>query len=316
MYEKFFAFHNSAARVYGGAAGLFLVLSTVIAIVPALQAASTPPSDRVKPYSAAAAKGRQHYIAEGCAYCHTQQVRPVPGDKLFGPPSVAGDYAYDQPHLLGTERTGPDLSNVGVRQPNDTWHLIHLWNPRAVVKESVMPSYPWYFTVKDKLEAGETQVQLPPGEAPAGKVVVAKQEALELVAYLKELKRTGASGGQQALGAGALNQGSAQQAGAKVFAANCASCHQTGGGGVPGVFPKLDGDPLVTAQDPMPLLSTILDGVQGREIGGVKYAGQMPAFKDVLTPAEVAAVATFIREAWSNKAPAVTTEQVIGARHQ
>jgi cytochrome c oxidase cbb3-type subunit 2 len=314
MYERFFAFHNSAGRVYWSAGGLFLVLSTIIAIVPALQAARTPPSDRVKPYSEAGLRGRAHYIAEGCAYCHTQQVRPVPGDKIYGPPSVAGDYAYDTPHLLGTERTGPDLSNVGVRQPNDTWHLIHLWNPRAVVKESVMPSYPWYFEVKNQAGPGETVVQLPPGEAPAGKVVVAKHEALELVAYLKELKRVGSSGSQQALGAGALNQGAAQEVGAKVFAANCASCHQASGGGLPGVFPKLDGDALVAAQDPGPLLDTILNGAQGREVAGVKYSGQMPAFKDVLTPAEVAAVTTFIRESWGNKAPAVTTEQVIGAR--
>ena len=179
-----------------------------------------------------------------------------------------------------------------------------------------MPAYPWYFTVKDKAAAGETQVQLPPGEAPPGKVVVARPEALELVAYLKELKRTGASGAQQALGAGALNQGSAQETGAKVFAANCASCHQASGGGVPGVFPKLEGDAVVTAADPGPLLATILNGAQGREIAGVKYAGQMPAFKDVLTPAEVAAVASFIRESWGNKAPAITTEQVIKARGQ
>jgi len=39
----------------------------------------------------------------------------------WGRPSVTADYAYDIPHLLGTSRTGPDLFNIGARQPSEDW---------------------------------------------------------------------------------------------------------------------------------------------------------------------------------------------------
>jgi len=48
---------------------------------------------------------------------------------------------YQTPELLGSERTGPDLTNIGVRQPSSVWQYIHLYNPRAVVPESIMPSF-------------------------------------------------------------------------------------------------------------------------------------------------------------------------------
>ncbi|HEY9724567.1 MAG TPA: cbb3-type cytochrome c oxidase subunit II [Oscillatoriaceae cyanobacterium] len=310
-YERFFAFHNSAARIYVSAALLFVVLTILTAVIPAIEANATPPSNRVKPYTPLAEEGRALYIGEGCGYCHTQQVRPLPGDKIFGPPSLAGDYAYDKPMIAGTERTGPDLSNVGARQPNDTWHLIHLWNPRAVVPNSVMPSYSWYFVIKDHADPGDTVVPVPTGYGPSGKVVVATHQAMALVAYLKSLNRTGPAPAQQALGGGALSTGESEQLGAKVYAANCATCHQTTGRGVAGVFPPLDGDPIVAATDASAMVSTVLHGTQNRVIGGVKYPGQMPAFKNVLTPAEIAAVTTFVRESWRNHAPDVTTEQVI-----
>jgi cytochrome c oxidase cbb3-type subunit 2 len=89
-----------------------------------------PPLPGLKPYTSAELRGREVYIANGCVYCHSQQPRA----KAFAPDfsrgwgraTVAGDYAYDQPHLLGTMRTGPDLMNIGVRQPSEQWHLGHL----------------------------------------------------------------------------------------------------------------------------------------------------------------------------------------------
>ncbi len=75
--------------------------------------------------------------------------------------ALAGDYSYDKPHLLGTMRTGPDLMNIGVRQPGADWHLGHLYQPRAYVSGSIMPSYPYLFDVKDALEPGDKPVTLP-----------------------------------------------------------------------------------------------------------------------------------------------------------
>lgn len=103
---------------------------------------------------------------------------------------MAADYYYDHPHLLGTMRTGPDLFNIGARQPSADWHLGHLYQPRAYVAQSIMPSYPYLFDEKDAADQGDRVVTLPPGVAPPGKVVVAAPEALDLVAYLKSLDHT------------------------------------------------------------------------------------------------------------------------------
>ena len=77
------------------------------------------------------------------------------GERGWGRPAVASDYAYDAPHQLGTMRTGPDLLNVGARQPSKDWHLGHLYQPRAYVPGSIMPAYPYLFAVKDAAEEGD-----------------------------------------------------------------------------------------------------------------------------------------------------------------
>jgi cytochrome c oxidase cbb3-type subunit 2 len=102
--------------------------------------------------------GRSVYIREGCWYCHSQYVRPVAGEELrWGPVSEAGEYAYDQPHLFGTRRIGPDLTRVGGKYGDD-WHYAHFWDPRMLQPESVMPRFPWLFE----------QVTVPVREAGAG----------------------------------------------------------------------------------------------------------------------------------------------------
>ena len=87
-------------------------------------------------------------------------------------------------------RTGPDLMNIGVRQPSADWHLGHLYQPRAYIPGSIMPSYRYLFDLKDKPEPGDVEVALPPGYVPDGKVVIASAEALDLVSYLKSLNRS------------------------------------------------------------------------------------------------------------------------------
>jgi cytochrome c oxidase cbb3-type subunit 2 len=168
---------------------IYAVLAFAMGVIPGVTMSATPPGPGVLPLSAAAARGRDVYVSEGCAYCHTQQVRPLAQDRVFGRPSTAGDYAYDTPELLGSERNGPDLSNIGARQPSDVWQLIHLYEPRSLVAESIMPAYKWLFVLEDRPRAGEVVVQVPAGFAPPGKVVVATPRALDLVAYLKSLKQ-------------------------------------------------------------------------------------------------------------------------------
>jgi cytochrome c oxidase cbb3-type subunit 2 len=104
---------------------------------------------------------------------------------------VAADYAYDTPHLLGTMRTGPDLFNIGARQPSRDWHLGHLYAPRAYTPGSIMPSYPYLFEVRQGVaEPDEVVVNLPPAFAKPGQVVIAKPEVRALVDYLISLDRT------------------------------------------------------------------------------------------------------------------------------
>ena len=124
------------------AAGLMVTVG-----IPVIQAPEA--SENAVDYNEIQLKGRAIYIQEGCWYCHTQQVRSVEvnrgtvyqtGD--IGPESVAGDYVYQKPVLWGTNRQGPDLSFVSRRpHANATWHLVHLKDPRAVVKGSLMPSF-------------------------------------------------------------------------------------------------------------------------------------------------------------------------------
>ncbi len=182
-------FHVNPRLLFGTAFGVFVILTLMIAVIPAIQIQQTPPTPGLQPLSEKAARGRDIYVREGCSYCHTQQVRPLPQDEPFGRPSAPGDYVYQTPQLLGTARTGPDLANIGNRQPSEIWHLIHLYDPRALVEGSVMPAYGWYFREKDAADAGDVVVPVPAAFAKKGKIVVATPEALELVAYLQSLKQ-------------------------------------------------------------------------------------------------------------------------------
>jgi len=172
----------ACALIYGA-------YGTLMGVVPGIVLSQTAPSPHLAPLAPAQDHGREIYVAEGCSYCHTQNVRPLQQDLVFGRPSTAGDYAYSTPQLLGTERTGPDLTNIGARQPSDVWQYLHLWNPRSVVSGSIMPSYRWLFAVKAKADPGDTVVAVPPAFAPASGVVITTRDAQDLVAYLKSLKQ-------------------------------------------------------------------------------------------------------------------------------
>src|SRR6185312_3856917 len=163
---------NKLVLITGGSTLVYAVLALMMGVLPGMALSGTPPGPGVKPLSALQAEGRGVYVANGCSYCHTQQVRPLPQDKIYGRPSAPGDFAYQTPELLGSERTGPDLTNVGERQPSTVWQYIHLYNPRAVVPQSIMPAFAWLFEVVDQVPVGDTAVPVPAAFAPgAGKVI-------------------------------------------------------------------------------------------------------------------------------------------------
>ena len=170
----------------------FATLTLVIA--PGIQIRAGSPTPGLSPYTAAELRGRAQYVALGCLYCHSQQPRAVDqapdGARGWGRASVASDYFYDRPHQLGTMRTGPDLLNVGARLPSRDWHLSHLYQPRAISPWSVMPAFPFLFSLKIRANLEDVTVTVPTKYAPKMSVIVARPEALDLVAYLQGLNRT------------------------------------------------------------------------------------------------------------------------------
>jgi cytochrome c oxidase cbb3-type subunit I/II len=237
-----------------GGLGFFALSFLVLGIIPArdLQAeiARTNPRE-VRPPTAAEQRGRLIYGRDGCAYCHTEQIRTTLADVArFGAPTAAWETQYDYPQLWGTRRIGPDLARESDVRSGD-WQLTHLYNPRLVVRDSVMPAYSYMFD---------------------GSASQPNQEALDLLAYLKTLGRSGQVAGVDqetivsgdhtmpgmvrhetaALGGTAPSNGNEavpmtggadasapvfhpsgspgeriaeSQHGADLFAANCASCH-------------------------------------------------------------------------------------------
>ncbi len=113
-------------------------------IVPLMyQTETIKPLPGVKPYPALELAGRDVYVREGCYNCHSQMVRTLRFEtERYGHYSMAGESVYDRPFQWGSKRTGPDLARVGGHYSDD-WHRVHLNNPRDVVPESNMPSFPW-----------------------------------------------------------------------------------------------------------------------------------------------------------------------------
>ncbi len=95
----------------------------------------------VRPYSPLELAGRDIYVREGCYLCHSQQIRPFRDEvERYGHYSLAAESMYDHPFQWGSKRNGPDLARVGGKY-TAAWNVAHLADPRAVVPESIMPSY-------------------------------------------------------------------------------------------------------------------------------------------------------------------------------
>jgi cytochrome c oxidase cbb3-type subunit II len=192
--------HETIEKNIGLMGVLILLLVSIAGLIEILplfyQKSTMEPVQGVKPYTALQLTGRDVYIREGCYGCHSQMVRPFRAEtERYGHYGVAGEFVYDHPFLWGSKRTGPDLLRVGGRYSDD-WHRIHLNNPRDVVPESNMPSYPWLAAttldgedVAPKMRALRTVgVPYTDADIAGGKAEVAgKTEADALIAYLQGL---------------------------------------------------------------------------------------------------------------------------------
>jgi cytochrome c oxidase cbb3-type subunit 2 len=134
-------FEKNSLILLGGIV-VTVAIGGLVEIVPLFTIGETIEKvEGVRPYSPLELQGRNVYIREGCYLCHSQQVRPFRDEiERYGPYSLAAESIYDHPFQWGSKRTGPDLARLGGKYSND-WHVAHLMDPRAVVPESVMPSY-------------------------------------------------------------------------------------------------------------------------------------------------------------------------------
>ncbi len=153
-------------------AGLLIVLTLIVIsigglveIVPlyfidsTIEEVKVDNKETIRPYSALELRGRDIYQREGCYTCHSQMIRPFRDEALrYGHYSLAAESKFDHPFQWGSKRTGPDLARVGKKYSNE-WHVQHLIAPRSVVKESIMPNYPWlmeplkYKDIADRMRA-------------------------------------------------------------------------------------------------------------------------------------------------------------------
>lgn len=309
---------------------VFLALTLGVAVFPAFQMQDKyePLPDQPK-MTAQEQWGQEIFVAEGCVACHTQQVRNIEMDEMWGKrPSMPEDFYYNKqrldiwrqtPSILGSERTGPDLTDVGNRQPLDSWQLLHLYEPRAVSEHSVMPSFRWLFDEIDStlVRKSDVVVNVPKKylDQPGHKVV-ATEEAMALVAYLEALKQPKLPEDQEAPKFIPLSKKDKQTAnagggessgpnGKTLYANHCASCHQTSGKGVPGAFPALAGSGIVNNPEAGTMIKIALEGYDA-----LPEYGPMPGFGTQLSDEEIAAILTYERESWGNDAPPVKEEEV------
>jgi cbb3-type cytochrome c oxidase subunit II len=214
------------AIAYGATFGagllFFLASFTALAVLPAIRLhaviARTTPPDAVLKLTPAEEHGKEIYGRDGCAYCHTEQVRFTPADEWrFGRPTQPWETQNEYPQMWGTRRIGPDLARESGKRGQD-WQLVHLYNPRYTVPDSVMPGYQWLFR---------------------GSPDQPSRDAMDLVAYLNTLGRAAREAGADPYSETvqpdhnvAISANPADiDAGKTVFAENCAGCHGSDGRG-------------------------------------------------------------------------------------
>jgi cytochrome c oxidase cbb3-type subunit 2/cytochrome c oxidase cbb3-type subunit I/II len=190
-------------------------------------------------------RGRAIYGGEGCAYCHSQQIRYVHADmQRFGAPTLAWETRFDFPHLWGTRRIGPDLARAGSVRTDD-WHFTHLFAPRSVVADSVMPAYAWLFDgAPDRPTQGARdlvaylqslgrarELSGPEGEARARERCNCPDDSMLQMAFASTLNaspaRTRKADSDVPVFPASVDEGR----GRLLYATNCASCHGPRGAG-------------------------------------------------------------------------------------
>ena len=300
-----------------------------------------------KALSGLAQQGGEDYQALGCMTCHTQQVRLVEAgfdvERGWGKrPSVPRDYVMQKNVLLGNTRVGPDLANLGMREYSDEWLHRHLFEPQALVSDSLCPPSPFLYVVSDEAKDGSIEIPATDDEEP--RFVSPSLRARGIVSYLQSLQQDyelpemsfiEVENEVEELVVDKPADGNASSAGVPDWLAKqissgkeiymkaapggglCFTCHQPTGLGLPGQFPPLAGSDWVLG-DKERLIKISINGLMGEiEVNGVKYNNVMapPGIPPgSLTDSQIADVLTYIRNEWGNSASAVSASEVAAVR--
>lgn len=140
-------------------AAVVVLIGGLVELIPTFLVKSNVPTiPSVKPYTPLELQGRDIYISEGCYTCHSQMIRPFRSEtERYGEYSKAGEFVYDHPFQWGSKRTGPDLQRVGKKYPN-TWHYLHMQDPRQISPGSIMPEYGWLLTQTLDISTTESKI--------------------------------------------------------------------------------------------------------------------------------------------------------------
>lgn len=291
---------------------LFAVVVTVVVLagtivmmaLPMLTPQMHPKLENLRPYTPLQLAGRDVYQENGCFYCHTQTVRPLKAEVMrYGEYSKAGEFAYDQPFLWGSKRTGPDLARIGGKY-SDKWHYKHFNDPRKLFPGSNMPSYGWLadYPVNPK----ETEARMKALGLPYTKeeidALADKTKLDALVAYMQAIgtavprkpkppmitkgEKNPLEGNPDAIATGK-----------KLFEMNCAACHGIDGKG--DIGPDLTDMEWLYVEEPIgddTLFFVIADGTKkDQEFDGRKAKGGMPSWGEFFGKNKIWSLVSYIR---------------------
>ena len=280
--------------------GLLVFWSSIfIAVILPVVTMEEPPSGAWRTWTAAEDAGHDLYVRNGCSYCHSLYVRVTDWDLGADRIAERGDYVGQNPAILGTERTGPDLSQDGGEHPGD-WHIAHFVNPRNTRPLSLMPS--WQFLGGEAITSLTAYVQSLGGKDADYRVARQRSwQALAAQAYASgvdtniEWLHSQVPEGWRAMPNPYPATGSALERGQKIYQGFCLNCHGSVGDGRGSAAPHLN---------PPPLNFTTLRRhlVQGKYIGGIFYyqimngitGTAMPYFKRELESEKIWDVSNYL----------------------
>lgn len=294
--------------------------------------------------------GAKEYLSLGCVTCHTQQVRSEESgfdvERGWGKrPSVPRDYILQDEVLLGHNRVGPDLANVGLREYSSEWLHRHLFMPQSVVEGSICQPSPFLY----KISKSPTESSIKTETIDKSEIyIIPSLRANRIVSYLQSLHQNyqlpeiAFSDGEEEdetilsevdtstsiseTNSSSLPTWLSQQitSGKEIYSkvspggGMCVACHLPNGQGQPGAFPPLADSDWVLG-DKERLIKISIHGLQGEiAVNGEKYVGVMQGFGQPLASPlddqQIADVLTYIRNEWGNSVSAISPEEVKAVR--